>query len=144
MAEDNELAIKIRGVKKTFRVYYDKSNSLKERLIFWDRNRHENRVVLEKILYPDEGTIEVNGRVSSLLELGAGFHPDLSGRENIYNNASIFGLTKKEIDDRLKDIVDFFKLFTMELASSPNHFYDVKDPDEFAAIVAEAEVIGNG
>ena len=142
MAEDNELAIKIRGVKKTFRVYYDKSNSLKERILFWERNRHENRVVLEnvdldikkgesvglighngcgkstllklmtKILYPDEGTIEVNGRVSSLLELGAGFHPDLSGRENIYNNASIFGLTKKEIDDRLKEIVDFSELGT--------------------------------
>lgn len=142
MAEDKDLAIKIRGVKKTFRVYYDKSNSLKERILFWERNRHENRVVLEnvdldikkgesvglighngcgkstllklmtKILYPDEGTIEVNGRVSSLLELGAGFHPDLSGRENIYNNASIFGLTKKEIDDRLKDIVDFSELGT--------------------------------
>ena len=46
MAEDKDLAIKIRGVKKTFRVYYDKSNSLKERILFWERNRHENRVVL--------------------------------------------------------------------------------------------------
>ncbi len=139
---DNELAIKIRGLKKSFKVYYDKSNSLKERMIFWQRNRHENRVVLDgvdldikkgesvglighngcgkstllklmtKILYPDEGTIEVNGRVSSLLELGAGFHPDLSGRENIYNNASIFGLSKKEIDDRLGEIVAFSELGT--------------------------------
>lgn len=142
MAEDNELAIKIRGLKKTFRVYFDKSNSLKERIIFWERNRHENRVVLEnidldikkgesvglighngcgkstllklmtKILFPDEGTIKVNGRVSSLLELGAGFHPDLSGRENIYNNASIFGLSKKEIDARLDEIVEFSELGT--------------------------------
>ena len=139
---DNELAIKIRGLKKSFKVYYDKSNSLKERMIFWQRNRHENRVVLDgvdldikkgesvglighngcgkstllklmtKILYPDEGTIEVNGRVSSLLELGAGFHPDLSGRENIYNNASIFGLSKKEIDDRMGEIVAFSELGT--------------------------------
>ncbi|MCR5529511.1 MAG: ABC transporter ATP-binding protein [Saccharofermentans sp.] len=139
---DNELAIKIRGLKKSFKVYYDKSNSLKERMLFWQRNRHENRVVLDgvdldikkgesvglighngcgkstllklmtKILYPDEGTIDVYGRVSSLLELGAGFHPDLSGRENIYNNASIFGLSKKEIDDRLGEIVAFSELGT--------------------------------
>ena len=49
----------------------------------------------------------MEGRVSSLLELGAGFHPDLSGRENIYANAAIFGLKKKEIDTRLKEIIDF-------------------------------------
>ena len=137
---DNELAIKVRELKKSFRVYYDKSNSLKDSILFWKRNRHETRTVLNgidldikkgesvglighngcgkstllklmtKILYPDEGTIEVNGRVSSLLELGAGFHPDLSGRENIYNNASIFGLSKKEIDSRFDDIVEFSEL----------------------------------
>ena len=137
---DNDLAIKIRGLKKTFRVYYDKSNSLKDSILFWKRNRHETRTVLDgidldikkgesvglighngcgkstllklmtKILYPDQGTIEVNGRVSSLLELGAGLHPDLSGRENIYNNASIFGLSRKEIDSRFDDIVDFSEL----------------------------------
>ena len=137
---DNELAIKVRGLKKSFRVYYDKSNSLKDSILFWKRNRHETRTVLNgidldikkgesvglighngcgkstllklmtKILYPDSGTIEVNGRVSSLLELGAGFHPDLSGRENIYNNASIFGLSKKEIDQRFDDIVEFSEL----------------------------------
>ena len=52
----------------------------------------------------------MRGRVSSLIELGAGFHPDMSGRENIYTNASIFGLTRKEIDDRLQDIIDFSEL----------------------------------
>lgn len=52
----------------------------------------------------------MNGRVSSLIELGAGFHPDMSGRENIYTNASIFGLTKKEIDARLHDIIAFSEL----------------------------------
>ena len=61
-------------------------------------------------MYPTEGTIEVKGRVSSLLELGAGFHPDMSGRENIYTNASIFGLTRKEINDRLDDIIAFSEL----------------------------------
>ena len=46
----------------------------------------------------------MKGRVSSLLELGAGFHPDLSGRENIYTNASIFGLSRREIERRLFDV----------------------------------------
>jgi ABC-2 type transport system ATP-binding protein len=61
-------------------------------------------------MYPDKGTIELVGRVSSLLELGAGFHPDMTGRENIYTNASIFGLSKKETDERLKAIIDFSEL----------------------------------
>ena len=67
--------------------------------------------MLTKIMYPDTGTIEMNGRISSLLELGAGFHPDLSGRENIYITASTFGLTKKEIDKRIQDIIDFSELW---------------------------------
>jgi ABC-type multidrug transport system ATPase subunit len=61
-------------------------------------------------MYPDKGSIEINGRVSSLIELGAGFHPDMRGKENIYTNASIFGLTKKEIDKRLDDIIAFSEL----------------------------------
>ena len=66
--------------------------------------------MLTKILYPDGGTITMKGRVSSLIELGAGFHPDMSGRENIYTNASIFGLQRNEIDRRLQDIIDFSEL----------------------------------
>ena len=66
--------------------------------------------MMTKILYPDKGMISIQGRVSSLIELGAGFHPDMSGRENIYTNASIFGLTKREIDKRLQDIIDFSEL----------------------------------
>ena len=58
-------------------------------------------------MYPDSGQIEMCGRVSSLIELGAGFHPDMSGRENIYINASIFGLSKKEINSRMEDIIAF-------------------------------------
>ena len=65
---------------------------------------------MTKILYPNSGTIEINGKLTSLLELGAGFHPDFSGRENIYFNASIFGLTRKEIDERLEDIIEFSEL----------------------------------
>ena len=66
--------------------------------------------LLTKIIYPNKGKIETKGKLTSLLELGAGFHPDFSGRENIYFNASIFGLTKKEIDDRLEDIINFSEL----------------------------------
>ena len=66
--------------------------------------------LMTKIIYPTNGKITVNGKLTSLLELGAGFHPDFSGRENIYFNASIFGLTKKEIDNRLQTIIDFSEL----------------------------------
>ena len=66
--------------------------------------------LLSRIIYPNSGTIEMGGRVSSLLELGAGFHPDMTGRENIYTNASIFGLKRKEIDARLNDIIEFSEL----------------------------------
>lgn len=137
---DNENAIEVRNVTKTFKVYYDKGTELKEKMLFWKRNKYENRVVLDnisfqvkkgeaiglvgkngcgksttlkmltKIIYPNSGDIEMCGRVSSLIELGAGFHPDMSGRENIYTNAAIFGLTKKEIDARLDDIITFSEL----------------------------------
>ena len=65
---------------------------------------------MTRIIFPNKGTIEVNGKITSLLELGAGFHPDFSGRENIYFNASIFGLTKKEIDRRIDWIIGFSEL----------------------------------
>lgn len=136
----SENAIEVRSVSKHFRVYFDKGTSLKEKVLFRSRRRYEDRVVLDdvsfsvkrgeaigliggngcgksttlklltKILYPDEGTIETCGRVSALIELGAGFHPDMSGRENIYTNAAIFGLTKAEIDSRIQTIIDFSEL----------------------------------
>ncbi len=62
------------------------------------------------VLTPNKGKIEVNGRISPLIELGAGFHPELSGRDNIYLNGTILGLSKKEIDERFKDIVDFSEI----------------------------------
>ena len=65
---------------------------------------------MTKIIYPNKGKITTYGKLTSLLELGAGFHPDFSGRENIYFNASIFGLTKKEIDNRLDKIIEFSEL----------------------------------
>ena len=66
--------------------------------------------LMTKIIYPNKGTVETTGKLTSLLELGAGFHPDFSGRENIYFNSSIFGLTRKEIDKRINDVIEFSEL----------------------------------
>ena len=62
------------------------------------------------ILQPTQGVIRTAGRLASLLELGAGFHPDLTGRENVYLNASILGMSKRDIDARFDDIVGFAEL----------------------------------
>jgi len=138
---NNEIAIKVEHVDKSFNIYYDRANTLKERLLFLARNkRKEKRQILKdisleikkgetvaligvngsgkstllklmtQIIFPNKGTIETKGKLTSLLELGAGFHPDFSGRENIYFNSSIFGLTRKEIDSRLEQIIEFSEL----------------------------------
>jgi ABC-2 type transport system ATP-binding protein len=62
---------------------------------------------LARIYHPDRGAVRTTGVVSALLELGAGFHPELSGRENVYLNASILGLSRRDVDARFDDIVDF-------------------------------------
>jgi len=137
---NNDYAIDVQDVYKSFNVYYDKTNTIKERLLFWKKSRKEKREILKgvtlqikkgevvgligvngsgkstllklmtKIIYPNKGKIETKGKLTSLLELGAGFHPDFSGRENIYFNASIFGLTKSEIDSRVEQIIEFSEL----------------------------------
>lgn len=144
-------AIEVHDIHKAFKVYSDRGHTLKEAIFFRKRNKYELRHVingisfsvkegeaiglighngcgksttlkmLTKIMYPDSGTIEMRGRVSSLIELGAGFHPEMTGRENIYINASIFGLTKKEIDARLEDIIAFSEL--EEYIDSPVRTY---------------------
>lgn len=76
---------------------------------------------LAKIIYPDSGTITVRGKVSTLFELGTGFHPELTGRENIYLNGSILGLSKKQIDKKLDKIIAFSEL--ENFIDSPMKFY---------------------
>nr|WP_255808930.1 ABC transporter ATP-binding protein [Leucobacter aridicollis] len=66
--------------------------------------------LLSGVLRPSDGWIRVRGRIAGLLEVGAGFHPELTGRENIYMNASILGMTKKETDERFDQIVEFSEL----------------------------------
>jgi len=132
--------ISVRDVTKMYKIYKDKGTTLKEKILFRNRNKYEEKWVLKgvsfdiekgcavglvgengsgkstllklltRITYPNQGKIEIHGKVSSLLELGAGFHPDMTGRENIYTNASIFGLTREEIDDRLDEIIQFSEL----------------------------------
>ncbi|MCU0285283.1 MAG: ABC transporter ATP-binding protein [Acidobacteria bacterium] len=63
--------------------------------------------LISRILYPDGGIIETNGKISTLIELGSGFHPDLTGRENVYINASILGFSRADVTKKFKDIVDF-------------------------------------
>lgn len=63
--------------------------------------------LLSRVTAPTEGTIYINGRISSMLEVGTGFHPELTGRENIYLNGAILGMTKAEVDSKIEDIIDF-------------------------------------
>lgn len=132
--------ILVKNISKSFKIYYDKAHTLKDRTLFKGRNRYEKKDVLKdvsfdihrgeavgligengsgksttlkmlsRIMDPDQGEITIKGRVSSLLELGAGFHPDMTGLENIFINASILGLTKKEIQSRLDLITEFSEL----------------------------------
>lgn len=66
--------------------------------------------LISGVLLPDAGVVMTRGRVAGLIEVGAGFHPDLSGRENIYLNAAILGMEKKEIDERFDEVVEFSEI----------------------------------
>ena len=66
--------------------------------------------VLNGLYNPDKGQITLKGKIGALIELGAGFNPILTGRENIYNNASILGFTKAEVDDKIQSIIDFSEI----------------------------------
>ena len=151
MSKKEEYAIKVENLTKEFKLFYDKPSTLKERLVFWNKKKENSRIVLKdinltikkgetvaligtngsgkstllklmtKIIYPSKGKLTTNGKLTSLLELGAGFHPDFTGRENIYFNASICGLTKEEIEKRVDEIIEFSELG--EFIDSPVRTY---------------------
>lgn len=130
-------AIEVDDVSKRFRLYQDRPSSLKELVTKVGRPRYEEfwavrNVSLEVpkggvaglighngcgkstllrmmagIHFPTSGTVRTDGRISALLELGAGFHPELTGRENVYLNASILGISRKQTDRIFDRIVDF-------------------------------------
>src|SRR6201996_9365833 len=133
-------AVSVERVSKRFRLYQEKYMTLKERAIHMGNLPFEEHWALRDvsmeiyqgetvgllghngsgkstllkciagILQPTKGEIRSVGRLAALLELGAGFHPDLSGRENIYLNASLLGLSRKEVDRKFDAIVGFAEL----------------------------------
>ena len=139
-SKKDDIAISVKNVTKEFTVYEDKAYFLKERLANLKRNKKTKHVVLKdiscdikkgesvaligvngsgkstllklmnKIIYPEKGTITMNGKVSSMIELGAGFNTDFTGRENIYFKASLYGLGKEDVDPIIDKIIDFSEL----------------------------------
>ncbi|MCW2700441.1 MAG: transporter related [Blastococcus sp.] len=137
-----DVAVEATGVSKRFRLYHERNQSLKAAFMrggrakfdeFWALQDVDLQIPTGKtfglighngsgkstllkclagILVPDKGSIAVHGRVSALLELGAGFHPELSGRDNVYLNGSILGMSRKQIDKSFDEIVDFAGLET--------------------------------
>lgn len=133
-------AIRLRGVSRRFKVVHERNATLKETVIrrqrarttdLWalrgvdldvspgesvglvGRNGSGKSTLLKMlagIIPPHDGTIETGGTVASMLELGAGFHPDFTGRENVFMNGAIHGLTEKTVRDRLPQIVEFAEL----------------------------------
>ncbi len=145
-----EPAVVAENVSKCFRLYKDRASSLKA-LVTRGRSRYEDfwalrdvslsvprgsayglvghngsgkstmLRLLARIHRPTEGTISTHGRISALLDLGAGFHPELSGRENVYMNGAILGLSKAQIDGVFDEIVDFSGLH--DFIDSPVKIY---------------------
>ena len=131
-----DLAISCRGLWKSYRMYEQRSHSLKERVLrrthryekFWalrdidldvpvgsslgiiGANGSGKSTLLKtmaRILTPDRGSVDVQGSMSSLLELGTGFHPELTGRENVYLGGSLLGMRRHEVAGRYDEIVEF-------------------------------------
>lgn len=133
-------AVEIDNVSKRFRLYHEKFTSLKERMIHFGRVPYEDFWALKDVTFainegetvgflghngsgkstllkciagiqnPTDGVIKSRGRMAAMLELGAGFHPDLTGRENVYLNASLLGLSKSFVDQKFDEIVGFAEL----------------------------------
>lgn len=136
----SKMMIELKNVRKTFLMSKSGIASIKTLLLWWKKREIAKLEVLKgvdlsirqgecvavigkngagkstllsllaRIYKPSQGTVEVNGRVAPLLELGAGFHLDLSGLENIYFNGVILGLTREQIQERLPKIVEFSEL----------------------------------
>lgn len=132
-----DVAVSVQGVSKSFRIYSEHNQSLKATVMrrkrasyeeFWalrdvsfdvpvgttfglmgDNGSGKSTLLkcIAKILQPNEGRIVSQGRMASMLELGSGFHPELTGRENVYLNGSILGMSRKELDAKFDEIADF-------------------------------------
>lgn len=133
----SDIAVTVENVSKKFRLYTERNQTLKSAIMRGRRSVHEDFWALRdisfevptgstfalvgsngsgkstllkclaKIYFPDSGKIEPHGRLAAMLEVGSGFHSELSGRDNVYLNGSILGMSKKEIDRKFDEIVDF-------------------------------------
>ena len=140
-----DAAVTVEHVSKRFRMYHERNDSLKSMVMRGKKSVHEDFWALKdvsfevphgttfgligkngsgkstllkclaKILWPEEGSITARGKQASLLEVGSGFHPELSGRENVFLNGSILGMSRKEVTRKFDDIVSF---------SGVGHFID--------------------
>lgn len=141
----SNVAVEVSHVSKKFRLYHERNQSLKSAVMRRRVSVHEDFWALQdvsfevptgstfgligsngsgkstllkclaKILYPEKGSITAHGKLAAMLEVGSGFHPELSGRENIYLNASILGMGRKEVERKFDEIVAF---------SGVEHFID--------------------
>ncbi len=132
-----DLALEVNHLTKTFRLHHEKANSIKQLIAGKGRSHYNEFTALSDvtfevkegevfgvigqngsgkstllkcmagILQPNQGTVQVHKRMSALLELGAGFHPELSGRDNVFLNAAILGMTRRDIAARFDEIVEF-------------------------------------
>ena len=133
----NDAVVTVDHVSKHFRLYKERNQTLKSAIMRGRTSVHEEFLALDdisfevpasstfgligsngsgkstllkclaKIYYPDKGRITAHGRLAALLEVGSGFHHELSGRENVFLNGSILGMTKKEVTRKFDEIVDF-------------------------------------
>jgi ABC-2 type transport system ATP-binding protein len=136
-APGRDAVVRVSHLSKRFRLFHERHQSLKQSLLNRRRSNHTDFWALRNITFdvhqgetfgivghngsgkstmlkcltgilePDEGTVSVHGSISALLELGAGFHPELSGRENVFLNAAILGVPRRQVQERFDDIVDF-------------------------------------
>ncbi|MEB0001340.1 ABC transporter ATP-binding protein [Cryobacterium sp. 10I1] len=133
----NEIAVTVDHLSKKFRLYHERNQSIKSAVMRGRRSIHEDFWALKdvsfevptgstfgligsngsgkstllkclaKIYAPEKGSITYGGKIAALLEVGSGFHPELSGRENVFLNGSILGMSKKEVTRKFDEIVDF-------------------------------------
>lgn len=133
----SEIAVRVDHVTKTFRMYHERNQTIKAAIMRGRTSVHEDFLALKdvsfdvpagstfgligsngsgkstllkclaNIYYPNKGSITHFGRIAAMLEVGSGFHAELSGRENIFLNGSILGMTKKEVSRKFDEIVDF-------------------------------------
>jgi ABC-type polysaccharide/polyol phosphate transport system ATPase subunit len=133
----NEIAVRVEHVSKSFRMYFERNQTIKSALMRRRRSVHEDFWALKdvtfdvpagstfgligsngsgkstllkciaNIYYPNKGSVTHHGAMAAMLEVGSGFHAELSGRENVFLNGSILGMTKKEITRKFDEIVDF-------------------------------------